>query len=228
MGRSYDHAGGPNQGLDLERQRMAVELNPVHFNMHSTRRHMWRTNPIILKVVQRRRVRNGRCLEDGLTFIELLMAMTLLTVGLSAIMGLIGVALASNNRNKKDTTAILLSQTVIELLGNVPATVDNRTITLTDCAGTAWTITTAPGGAPLVSGSTNIDWSSSYTTANYSMRYVTCGVAGQTATYDVRWNIARSGFLKTVVVAARQSGGSEKQSVLLFAAPVQIKTVFGI
>ena len=184
-------------------------------------------NPIV-RVARHRRVRQGRSLEAGLTFIELLMAMTLLIVGLSAIMGLIGVAMSTNNRNKKDTTAILLTQNVMELLANVPATVDNRTITLTDCAGTNWTITTAPGGAPLVSGTTNIDWSSTYTAADYSMRYVTCGPAGQQASYDVRWNIERSGFLKRVTVSARQMGGTEKSSSVIFAPPVTIKSVIGI
>ena len=180
------------------------------------------------RAVRGERQRNG---ESGLTFIELLMAMTLLTIGLSAIIGLIVMAMGSNNRNKKDTTAILLAQNVVELLSNVPASVDNRTITLTDCAGTSWTITTAPGGAPLVSGTTNIDWTSSYTAANYSMRYVTCGPTGQQARYDVRWNIDHPGgntFLKRVTVSARQLGGTEKSSAMLFAAPVTIKTVMGI
>lgn len=175
--------------------------------------------------------RRQRTKESGLTFIELLMAMTLLTIGLSAIMGLIVMSMGSNNRNKKDTTAILLAQNVVELLSNVPASIDNRTITLTDCAGTSWAITTAPGGAPLVSGTTNIDWSSSYTTANYSMRYVTCGPTGQTTTYDVRWNIDHPGgntFLKRVTVSARQMGGTEKSSAILFAPPVTIRTVIGI
>jgi Tfp pilus assembly protein PilV len=180
------------------------------------------------RVIRQRRARRGQSMEEGLTFVELLMAMTLLTVGLVAVLGLITIALASNNRNKKDTTAILLSQTVLELLDNIPANIDDRTITITDCVGTSWTITSAPGGAPLESGTTNIDWSSSYTTASYSMRYETCGLAGQTAKYDVRWNIQRSGSLKTVVVAARQMSGTEKSSAILFAAPAQLKTIFGL
>lgn len=186
------------------------------------------------RIVRQRRARRGRSREDGMTFIELLMAMTLLTIGLSAILGLIAVAMGSNNRNKKDTTAILLTQNVIELLANVPASVDNRTITLTDCAGTAWQISTTPGGAPLESGTTNINFSSAYTATGYSMRYTTCGLAGQMAVYDVRWNIdhptsgGTATFLKRVTVAARQMGGSERSSALLFAMPVQMKTVMGI
>lgn len=187
---------------------------------------MRKTTHIVGGARQRR-----RAAESGLTFIELLMAMTLLTIGLSAIMGLIVMSMGSNNRNKKDTTAILLAQNVVELLANVPASIDNRTITLTDCAGTSWAITTAPGGAPLVSGTTDIDWTSSYATANYSMRYVTCGPTGQTTTYDVRWNIDHPGgntFLKRVTVSARQMGGTEKSSAILFAPPVTIKTMVGI
>ena len=186
---------------------------------------------VVVRVVRQRRARSGRSQEAGLTFIELLMAMTLLTIGLSAIMGLIVIAMGSNNRNKKDTTAILLGQNVLELMANVSATVDNRTVTLTDCAGNNWTISSAPGGAPLVSGTTNIDWTSSYTDAGYSMRYVTCGPAGQQASYDVRWNLdhpSGNAFLKRITVSARQMGGTEKSSALLFAAPVTLKSVIGI
>jgi Tfp pilus assembly protein PilV len=196
-------------------------------------RSTWNSG-LVMRIVRQQRRRQGRSAEEGLTFIELLMAMTLLTVGLSAILGLIAVAMGSNNRNKKDTTAILLTQNVVELLANVPASVDNRTITLTDCAGTNWTIVTTPGGAPLESGTTNIDFSTAYTAAGYSMRYVTCGPPGQMAVYDVRWNIdhpttgSTTTFLKRVTVAARQSVGSEKQSAILFAMPVQVKTVMGI
>ena len=186
---------------------------------------------VVVRVVRQRRARSGRSQEAGLTFIELLMAMTLLTIGLSAIMGLIVIAMGSNNRNKKDTTAILLGQNVLELLANVPSSVDNRLINLADCGGNTWQISTAPGGEPLVTGTTNIDWTSSYTDAGYSMRYVTCGPAGQQASYDVRWNIdhpSGNTFLKRITVSARQMGGTEKSSALLFAAPVTLKSVTGI
>jgi len=183
------------------------------------------------RVARQRRARRGKSQEDGLTFIELLMAMTLLTIGLSAVLGLITMAMGTNNRNKKDTTAVLLAQNVVELLANVPASVDNRTIQLVDCAGNTWNISTTPGGAPLVSGTTNIDFTNAYTTDGYSMRYVTCGPPGQMAVYDVRWNLDHPGgnaFLKRVTVGARQMGGTEKSSAILFAMPVQIKTVIGI
>lgn len=192
-----------------------------------TRMKPSKTN-VIGRVIRQRRARRGQSLEAGLTFIELMMAMTLLTVGLAAVLGLITIALASNNRNKKDTTAILISQTVLELLDNIPSNIDNRTITIQDCVGRNWTITSAPGGAPLNSGTTNINWSSAYTAAGYSMRYETCGLPGQTAKYDVRWNIQRAGNLKTVIVATRQMGGTEKSSAMLFAAPAQLKTIFGM
>lgn len=188
----------------------------------------------MIRVARQRQARRGKSQEDGLTFIELLMAMTLLTIGLSAVLGLITMAMGTNNRNKKDTTAVLLAQNVVELLSNVPASVDNRVIKLVDCAGNSWDISTTPGGAPLVSGTTNIDFTSTYETGGYSMRYVTCGPPGQMAVYDVRWNVDHpisgtySQFLKRVTVGARQVGGTEKSSAVLFAMPVQIKTVIGI
>ncbi|HUQ50100.1 MAG TPA: hypothetical protein VM056_05240 [Terriglobales bacterium] len=184
-------------------------------------------NTVVGRIARQRRARRGENTETGLTFIELLMAMTLLTVGLAAVLGLISVAMATNNRNKKDTTSVLLAQMVVEMVGNAPSNV-NQTMTITDCASNPWTINTAAGGAPLAgSGSTTINWTSAYTDVGYSMRYVTCGVSGSTATYDVRWRIETVGAMKTIVAGARQTGGTEKQSALLYAPPVEIRTAVG-
>src|SRR5712664_3305442 len=97
-----------------------------------------------LEVIMKKTI-NSRCRthkrEAGMTLIELLIAMLVLAIGLSGIMAMIVTALASNGRNRTDTTATLLSQMVIEQLANVPAT-SNTVFTITDCAGTVWNINT--------------------------------------------------------------------------------------
>lgn len=181
---------------------------------------------VVGKIARQRRARRGqspeRIHQEGLTFVELLMAMTLLTVGLCAILGLIGVAMATNNRNKKDTTSVLLAQMVVEMVGNVPSNVDTVMV-VTDCAGTPWRIVTAAGGAS----ADELAYTAAYTTAGYSMRYAACGAGNQRAIYDVRWTITTIGAMKTVVAGARQSGGSERVSAVLYAAPVYIRTAVG-
>jgi type IV pilus modification protein PilV len=186
--------------------------------------------------------------EAGMTLIELLIAMLVLAVGLSGIMAMIVTALASNGRNRTDTSATLLSQMVIEQLANVPATKDT-TFRVTDCAGTVWNIsTTAPLGgsagaatkgsdnAPVwVSSDIDFNVAPTYGAApgtGYGMAYASCGInAGQQIVYDVRWNITKdaTGFIKTVTVAARNTGANYQRADALkaFAIPVQLKTVLG-
>src|SRR5438034_3380531 len=86
--------------------------------------------------------------ESGLTLIELMIAMTVLAVGLAGIMALVIAALYGNARNRTDTAATMISQLVIEQMADMPSTPDT-TFRITDCAGTAWTVSTAAGGAAL-------------------------------------------------------------------------------
>lgn len=172
--------------------------------------------------------------ESGLTLIELLIAMLVLAAGLVGLMAIIVAAIAGNNRNKLDTTSTLLSQMVIEQLSNVPATV-TRTIVVQDCNGASWNISTDSGGvgadtgAP-VDSNRDIDFTSSYTTDGYSMRFVVCGAAGTSATYDVRWHIYQpNAYEKVVVVSTRLLGTGSLTGVeaISYSKPVQLKTVLG-
>src|SRR5947209_3152734 len=86
--------------------------------------------------------------ETGLTLIELMIAMTVLAVGLAGIMAIVIAALYGNARNRTDTAATLISQMVIEQMADMPSTA-NTPFTITDCAGTNWTVATAAGGAAL-------------------------------------------------------------------------------
>ncbi|MCU1309376.1 MAG: hypothetical protein JWO20_501 [Candidatus Angelobacter sp.] len=195
------------------------------------------------RIERRERARNH---EAGMTLIELLIAMLVLAVGLSGIMAMIVTALASNGRNRNDTTGTLLSQMVIEQMANVPAST-NTIFTLTDCKGTVWNVNTT--GANTAAGlgatlepsdnapiwvSTDIDFNvaASYGAApgnGYGMAYTTCGInADQQIVYDVRWNIRTDAqnFTKTVTVATRSRGAVSNQ-LQTFALPVQLKTVLG-
>src|SRR3954453_23897955 len=95
------------------------------------------------KVDRKKRARKH---EAGMTLIELLIAMLVLAVGLSGIMSMIVTGLASNGRNRTDTTATLLSQMVIEQMANIPANTD-AVFNVKDCGGNTFTINTAAGGA---------------------------------------------------------------------------------
>src|SRR5258708_6892026 len=89
----------------------------------------------------------------GLGMIELMMAMAILLVGLTALMGLCVVATYSTNRASKDTSATLLAQMVLEQISSQHPD-STATITLTDCANAAHTVATAGGAAPGGTGAT--------------------------------------------------------------------------
>jgi prepilin-type N-terminal cleavage/methylation domain-containing protein len=183
--------------------------------------------------------------QSGMTMIELMIAMTVLAVGLVGIMAIVIASMSGNARNRTDTASTMLSQMVIEQMADVPAS-SNTILSVTDCAGNAWNINTAVGGATLkttnnypvsVTGDIDFNVAASYGAApgnGYGMAYVTCGTNGSTGlTYDVRWNVQTSGggTTKRVVVAARikgtaatTAGGAQN---IYFSIPAQLKTVLG-
>ena len=179
--------------------------------------------------------------QSGMSLIELMIAMTVLVVGMLALMTLVTTAISSNNRNKLDTTGTTLAQTVLEGIAAQPATL-GATFTLTDCnpaAATSWTIGTAgaasPGAGAQLDANGNIDFAGQTYSAlvaaspNYGMKYVTCGVSGAQATYDVRWNVRTlTAFTKLVTVSARQLGVSTTGANLpFFSPPITLRTIAG-
>src|SRR5665213_2352203 len=98
--------------------------------------------------------------QSGMTLVELMVAMVILAIGLGALTNLLVVAMASDNKNSKDTSATLLAQMVIEQISAQHPN-SNASILVTDCAGNIWTIATTGGaspngtGAALVTSSTN-------------------------------------------------------------------------
>jgi len=60
--------------------------------------------------------------QNGFTFIEILVSIVILAVGLLSIAGLVTTVIKGNVSSKKTTTAIALAQTKIEELKNKPFT----------------------------------------------------------------------------------------------------------
>lgn len=160
----------------------------------------------------------------GMTLIELLIALSIAAVGLSAIVGLFVMAMANNSRSKRDTTSTLLSQSVLEQILQA-GTNGVANISLTDCLGNNFTINTVGAGAggagaPLT-GNGDIDFSQGAPGNNYSMNYTICRANGQTSVYDIRWNVLDmdvSGptvFTRQVRVAAKPRGTTAANSFLL-------------
>jgi prepilin-type N-terminal cleavage/methylation domain-containing protein len=173
--------------------------------------------------------------QEGMTLVELLIAMLVLAVGLSGVMTMVVAALASNGRNRTDTTATLISQMVIEQMANIPANQAAAAFNITDCAGNVFAVNLAQGGAALRGANnapfwvaSDIDFTAASPGAGYSMLYVSCGInAGQAVIYDVRWNITSTngGTTKTVTVATRAAGTTT--NLRYFSIPVQLKTILG-
>ncbi len=146
-----------------------------------------------------------------MSLLELMIAMTVLTVGMLGSMVMILTAMESNSRNKTDNLATILDQEVMEKFATLNNYPKAGSATIYDCAlngGNAdWhlvslgqgTYASGGNGAALYTSSTvpagynvgDIDWSqatptlATSTTAGYAMLYRTC--SGDN--YEVRWNI---------------------------------------
>ena len=166
------------------------------------------TSPNTLTWSTRRRARLG---ESGMSLLELMIAMTVLTVGMLGSMVMILTAMESNSRNKTDNLATILDQEVMEKFATLNNYPKAGSATIYDCALTGGsadshlvslgqgTYASGGNGAALYTSATvpagynvgDIDWSqatptlATSTTAGYAMLYRTC--SGDN--YEVRWNI---------------------------------------
>lgn len=151
--------------------------------------------------------------------IEVLIAGIVIIVGFMATLGLVLTAIASNNRNRQDSTGTMIAQAIVENISSV--LVGSGTDNLTDCAGNNWTIDTGVGGAAL-SGS-QIDFTQSSPPTNYYMNYAVCNATSQT-TFDVRWNVQTvSSNTYMITVGVRQKG-SGSGGTKIFALPITLRT----
>src|SRR3984885_8415001 len=181
--------------------------------------------------------------QAGMTLIELMVAISILAVGMGALTNLLVLAIATDNRNSKDTSATLLAQMVVEQISAQHPN-SNAAISVTDCAGNVWTVATTGGASPsgpgahLVTSSTSagyggIDQTQAYSsiTATYSMKYVDCGGAGNTGvptTYDVRWNVMTidANYTRLVTASARPLNANALGGIQ-YALPVNLRAVSG-
>ena len=166
------------------------------------------------------------CKQDGLTLIEMMIAMFVLAVGILGSMSLVIMAITGNARSKQQSNSVALAQMVTERIMAIPASPDT-TVTITDCTNTTYSLSTSAGGATLTS-SGNVDYTQA-TVTNYNMPYTDCATAGRQATYDVRWRIQTlSTYAKLLTVSARlRSTGTLGNSGSVYAPVVTIRSVVG-
>jgi prepilin-type N-terminal cleavage/methylation domain-containing protein len=172
---------------------------------------------------------NRHHLERGMTMIELLIAMVVLSIGLGGVIILVSGAIAGNARNRFDTTSTTLSEMVLERIAAAGPN-STGTITITDCANNSLTINTAGSdagtGATVNTSTGNISFSGT-APSGYGMNYVVCRRDNSQPTYDIRWNVVTHSsagvvYSKTITVSARQSNAGT--SLALFAPPVTLRT----
>jgi Tfp pilus assembly protein PilV len=205
----------------------------------------------ILRRLSARRAR--RQASSGMGLIELMIAMTVLTVGMLGSMVMIVTGMESNTRNKRDNSATILDQELLETFATLKNYPQTGTVTITDCALTGsnahlaslvqGTYAANGAGAALVTTATagqnigDIDWTQATPTlatssvAGYAMMYQTCG--GEI--YEVRWNVmdANAGALPAgdvsrislLTVSSRLTTNTNGTNGMLFALPTTLRTI---
>src|SRR3989442_7926773 len=89
--------------------------------------------------------------ERGSLLIETLIAMIVLAIGLGGLFSLLAASMYTNDRSGADTRSTMLAEHVIEQIDSQSAN-SSTNLTITDCAGTPWTIFTAGTGKGAGSG----------------------------------------------------------------------------
>jgi len=186
-----------------------------------------------------------------MTLLELLVAMTVLSIGMLGAMIMILTGIQSNTRNKTDSAAVVLDQEILEKFATLPAYPKTGFVVINDCALTAGGANAheaslvqaaGPAGAgatlytaataPLPSQVGDIDWTqptpalATSAAQGYAMRYRMCN--GDL--YEVRWNVmevnpnplSRDSML---TVSSRQLAAQGSNNGLLFAPPTTLHTL---
>ena len=168
--------------------------------------------------------------QEGLTIIELLIAMIVLAVGILGSMSLVIMAINGDFRSKQQSNSTALAQMVTEKIMSIPA-FQNPTLTITDCTNTNYSVSTtgsSTGAGAALTSSGDVDYTQAKVT-DYNMAYTDCGTANRQMTYDVRWNIKTiSTYAKLLTVSARLNSVSNgATSGAVFGPVVTIKTIVG-
>jgi hypothetical protein len=148
------------------------------------------------------------------------------------IVGLVSASIVTNNRNKLDSTGIMLTQAVVERVKST--IIGTGSSSLVDCSGNVWTIETAPGGAALAG--PRIDFSETSPPTDYFMSYMVrspCNSTGsEITTYDVRWHIdvvgAAAGtptntYMVTVAARMKNTGAGN----MFYSLPATFRVMAG-
>src|SRR5579862_2393219 len=143
--------------------------------------------------------------DAGITMIETLMAAGILVIGSIGMLSLIVAAIATNNRNKMDSTQTMLAESILEQVSST-FTPNNGpgTSALVDCSGHTWTIDTSLSGTGTSGAAINgasIDFTQTNPPSGWYMNYVMstpCSTTGTVqGTYDVRWHLDQIGTSQT-------------------------------
>lgn len=179
------------------------------------------------RLVNRLRRRRKKAGANGMGIIELLIAMTVLTVGVLGSMVMILVGMQSNTRNKNDTSAVVLDQEILEKFATLKNYPKTGTVNIYDCATAGSNLHLASlvqgaspngNGATLYTGATaptpgqvgDINWTLAAPTfatsaiAGYAMSYQTCN--GDI--FEVRWNIMQAPPCGSLAVCANPTSTS--------------------
>jgi prepilin-type N-terminal cleavage/methylation domain-containing protein len=134
----------------------------------------------------------GAKMSRGFSLIEVMVAMSVLVVGLLGGIVVIAVAGANDGRSKLHSTAVALAESTMEKIAAIPQNAVGTVAEtkMTDCAGNSFMIETAQGGSDLITSGAfagSVDFSKP-AVGNYAMAYSTCG-GGANVSYDIRWRI---------------------------------------
>jgi Tfp pilus assembly protein PilV len=197
---------------------------------------------MISNYARRGRGGRGQSAERGISLVELVIAITVLAIGMAGLAVLFTTAIMNNSRSKGDTSGTMLTQTVLEQIAAQPANAVANLV-LTDCnpaGAVAWPIATvgaaSPGAGAAIDVNTGaIDFTQGYAAvpANYKMQFTACGNNGRQVTYEVRWNIQTVTVnTRLITVSARPlaaaSAANNRNQALLFAPPITLRTIGGL
>ena len=182
-------------------------------------------------IESRRRARR----QAGITLIETMFAAIILIVGSLSMVGLIVRSIANNNRNKLDSTQMMLAASIAEQIDST--IIGSGSSSLTDCGGTAHTIDTLSGTGANLTGE-KIDFTENIAAVSakdhYHMDYVLrtpCTSTGKLqGTYDVRWRVDIVGSItdtKTYLLTIGARLKNHGEGNLFFSAPVTVRVASG-
>jgi Tfp pilus assembly protein PilV len=170
-----------------------------------------------------------------MSLVELVVAMAVLAVGMTAVSALFSTSVLTNQRGKVETSATMLAQSVLETIAAQPAN-QSAALPVLDCVGTVWPVQTAGAGTPghganLDATGAAIDFNQPYAevTSGYKMQYAACGNASQQIIMDVRWNVQTiTAATRLITVGARPLASAAVNRPAQFAPPVSLRTIGGL